>query len=168
MKVSFLNIKTRSLLKRNKVNRTTTPYKGAVSIGILFSVEDKSKHEAIKEFIKAQETEGKQISVITYLPDKKENFEFLFNFFSDRDISFWGSLRSYDAIVFSETPFDYLYCFDTLPNPFILHLLARSKAKCRIGMFWKDGESYFEMMINNVLNTRGLIDEALRYTKSIR
>lgn len=166
--LSLLNIRTRRFVKKNKTQRFSVPYKKASQIGILFSVEDKSKHDAIKEFIKNQEHEGKNIKVISYLPEKKENYDFLFNFFTARDFSFWGKITSYDAIVFSEIPFDYLYCFDTRPNPYILHLLARCKAKCRIGQYWAEGEPYFEMMIQAPGNAKTLIDEQLKYTKGLR
>lgn len=164
----MLNASTRSFLKKNKSDRVSISYRKAATFGILFSVEDRFKHEAIKDFVRVLEHDGKKVSVISYLPEKKENFEFLFNFFTEKDISFWGNLRSHDALTFTEMPFDYLYCFDLQPNPYVLNLLARSHAKCRIGKHWNQLEPYFELMITNVTNTKGLIDQAFKYTKDLK
>jgi hypothetical protein len=167
MKLTFLRYNTRSQLKKNKTLRSSTAFKKAVSVGILFTVEDRDKHDAIKDFAKKLELEGKTVKVLCFLPDKKENFEFLFDYFTNKDVSFWGNLISSDAITFSNQAFDFLFCFDEHPNPMVLNLLARSKAKCRIGHYVDDNEKFFELMIQSK-GVRKLIDESLRYTKELR
>lgn len=168
IKERLITLRTRWSLKKNQGNRGSTPFKRATEIGILFSVEDREKHEAIKEFVKSLEIQQKRVQVIGFLPKKKENFDFLFNFFTEEDVSTWGNIKSPDAIRFSNTAFDYLYCFDVKPNPFIQNILARSVAKCRIGQFWKDGEQYLDLMIANVASTKSLIQEAYKYTKDLK
>lgn len=160
----LLKINTKSHLKRNKTLRSYLPYKQAGHIGIIFTVEDKQKHTMIKDFIKRLEQDGKKANVLCYLPDDKQNYEFLFDFYSDKDFSFWGKLTSESALRFTNTAFDYLFYIDTEPNPLILNLLARSKAKCRIGRHWNDGESFFEFMLESTNDTKGLIDGIYRYT----
>ena len=160
----LLKINTQSNLKGNKTSRNCLPYKQANSIGIVFTVEDKQKHILIKELIKKLEQDGKKAVVMCYLPNDKQNYEFLFDFFSDKDFSFWGRLTSEKALSFSNTPFDYLFYIDTEPNPLILNLLARSKAKCRIGKFWEEGKPFFEFMLETSSDTKGLIDGFYRYT----
>src|SRR5262245_49112049 len=125
----LLEISTKSNLRRNNASRSSLPYKQATKIGIVFTVEDKQKHLLIKELIKKIEQDGKSAEVLCYLPHDKVNYEFIFDFFSSKDFSFWGKLTSEKAIKFSETPFDYLLYLDTESNPLILNLLARSKAK---------------------------------------
>ncbi|HTJ48436.1 MAG TPA: hypothetical protein VL443_03200, partial [Cyclobacteriaceae bacterium] len=85
--MNFLRLKTNSYLKRNKTMRGSMPYKQAQKVGIIFSVEDKAKHDQIKEFVKRLEHDGKQVTVISFLPKKKENYEFLFDFFTDKDLT---------------------------------------------------------------------------------
>jgi hypothetical protein len=161
----LLEINTKSHLRGNKTLRSFLPYKQAGSIGIIFTVEDKQKHHMIKDFIKKLEQDGKKSKVLCYLPEDKQNYEFLFDFYSEKDFSFWGRLTSDSAIKFSDTAFDYLFYIDTEPNPLILNLLARSKAKCRIGRHWDDGESFFEFMLESTANdTKALIDGIYRYT----
>src|SRR5690606_36387240 len=129
-------------LKNNKTERMSTSYEKASYVGIIFTVEDKNKHHQVKEFIKKLEKDGKKTSVICYLPRDKQNYEFLFDFFSDKDKTVWGNINSAEALRFSGEPFDYLFYLDNDPNPLILNLLARSKVKCRLGKFWDNSKPY--------------------------
>ena len=168
MKMNFLKIRTNNQLKENKALRSSIPYKQAATIGILFSVEDKKKHDDIKELIHKLEHDGKKVQVLEYLPVKKENYEFMFDFFTINDISFWGKIESEKTLKFSDTPFDYLFCIDTEPNPMILYLLARSKSKCRVGRFQHEEKSFFEFMIDSNGGTKNLIDGIYKYTAQLK
>ena len=167
-KMNFLRMRTLKALRKNGSLRASLPYKLAHNIGIMFSVEDKQKHLDIKEFIHHLEQDGKKVQVLEYLPLKKENYEFKFDFFTINDLNFWGKLNSETAIKFSETPFDYLFYIDKEPNPLALYLLATSKAKCRIGRFSENENPFFEMMIEQNGTTKGLIDTMYKYTKQLR
>jgi hypothetical protein len=168
MKMSFLNLRTKSQLKNNKTLRTSVPYNQALTIGVLFTIEDKKKHDEIKEFVHRLERDKKQVQVLAFLPRNKENYEFMFDFFTEDDISFWGNINSAGSEKFCNTSFDYLYYLDTKPNPILLNLLARSKGRCRIGKYWESGGSYFEMMIDSVANTESLFDGMLKYSTQLK
>lgn len=168
MKLNFLNIRTNNQLKKNKSLRSSIPYKQALTVGVLFTVEDKKKHDDIKEFIHKLEHDGKKVQVLEYLPVKKDNYEFLFDFFTINDISFWGKIESEKTLKFSDTPFDYLFCMDTERNPMVLYLLARSKAKCRVGRFQDQEKSFFELMIDSTGGTKNLIDSIYKYTAKVK
>jgi hypothetical protein len=168
MKLNFLKYKTNSYLKTNTALRASLPYKQASSIGIIFSVEDRSKHDEVKDFVKKLEHDGKQVKVISYLPKNKDNYEFMYDFFTDKDVSFWGNITSASVNRFTEIPFDFLFYLDTNPNPLILNVIARSKAKCRVGKFWNEGTRYFEFMIEVKNGTRTLIDGIYKYTTKLR
>lgn len=167
-KFNFLKLRTASALKNNKTLRASIPYVQARQVGIIFSVEDKQKHDDIKELVKNLEQDGKKVQVLEFLPKKKENYEFLFDFFTIQDLSFWGTINSAAAGKFSDAPFDYLFYIDKESNPLILNLLARSKARCRVGKFAENESSYYEMMIEQQGTTRGLIDSIYKYTKQLR
>ncbi len=164
----LLQLSTRTAVRKNDTLRVSIPYKHARSVGVLFSVEDKQKHDAIKAFIKQLEADGKTVKVLEYLPVAKENYEFLFDFFTVKDLSFWGSIKSGDAEKFMDMPFDYLYCVDRVHNPLILHLLARSKARCRVGRFGENGHTYFELMIEQEGTIQSLIDSMYKYTRQLK
>jgi len=168
IRLNLLKFRTSRLIETNKPARANVPYKNAQQIGIIFTVEDKAKHETIKNLIKKFEQDGKQSEVIEFLPEKKDNYEFKFNFFTENDLSFWGNIVSVDALKFIETPFDFLLYLDTSPNPLILHLLARSKAKCRVGRSWSEGHPYFELMIESVGNVNVLAETMYNYITQLR
>jgi hypothetical protein len=168
MKFKFLKYKTKSYLRKNKTLRHNPPYKNAVSIGIIFTVEDRQKHDHIKAFIRKLEQDGKQIKAMAFLPEKQENHELLFDFFTVRQISFWGNITAANALDFADTPFDFLIYLDPSPNVSILNLVAKSKAKCRIGKFWKETQAYFEMMIESNGSTKALIDQMYEYMTAIK
>lgn len=161
-------MRTTAALKKNKVRRASIAFSRAQSIGIIFSVEDKQKHEDIKEFIRALEQDGKKVQILEFLPRKKDNYEFMFDFFTDKDLSFWGRITSAEAIRFSETPFDYLYYIDKESNPLVLHLLALSKAHCRVGRFAEPESMFFELMIEHQGTTKGLIDSMYKYSRQLK
>ena len=168
MKINFLKIRTNNQLKKNKSQRANIPYSQAQTVGILFSVEDKLKHDQIKEFVHKLEHDGKKVQVLEFLPNKKDNYEFMFDFFTMKDISFWGQIESEKTLKFSDTPFDYLFCLDTEQNPMLLYLLARSKSKCRVGKFKEDEKPFFEFMIDSNGNTKALIDGIYKYTTQLK
>jgi len=168
IKINFLKFRTNLVLKYNKAHRANVSYKTAEHIGIIFTVEDKAKHETVKDLIKKLEHDGKHVQVLEFLPDKKDNYEFKFNFFTEKDLSFWGNITSNDALKFADTPFDFVFYLDTTPNDLILHLLARSKAKCRVGRSWHDDRSYFEFMIESEANIQVMVDTMYKYTSQLK
>jgi hypothetical protein len=167
-KMNFLRMRTQNALRKNDSLRASLPYRQAHHIGIMFSVEDKQKHLDVKEFIHHLEQDGKQVQVLEYLPLKKENYEFKFDFFTIKDLTFWGKIDSEQALKFSETKFDYLFYIDCDLNPLALYLLALSKARCRVGRFTENGNSFFEMMIEQNGTTKGLIETMYKYAKQLR
>lgn len=168
MRLSFLKYKTKSLLRRNRSVRASLPYRQALNIGLIFTIDDKAKHAEVKDFIKKLQADGKRVTVITYLPKDKFNYEFMFDFFTSKEVSFWGKITSDIANRFADTEFDLLYYLDDEPNPLLLNLIAKSKARCRVGQFWLNREPFFEMMIENRAGIKGLIDAMYRYTHTLR
>lgn len=168
MKQTFLRWRTESALRKNKSLRTSTSYKKSNSFGIIFSVEDRQKHDDIKEFVRHLEQDGKQVKVIEFLPKKKDNYEFLFDFFTIEDLNFWGKINNSKATGFAQMAFDYLFYVDNDHNPLILNLLAESKAHCRVGKHQKESEPFFEFMIENNGTVKGLIENMYKYTKQLR
>lgn len=165
---NFLQISTNSHLRKNKSLRTCLPYSVAQNIGIIFTVEDKQKHHNIKELVRQLEKDGKKVTVLCFLPEDKQNYEFLFDFFTAKEFNMWGNVSSTAAIKFTGIDFDYLFYLDTDPNPLIFNLLARCKAKCRLGKFWETGKPFFELMVESNGDTKELMDNLYKYTIILR
>ena len=168
MKLKLLKARTDWALRKNKASRISMSYKQALNVGVIFTVEDKQKHDSIKDFVKKLEADGKKVQVIEFLPEDKDNYDFKFDFFSEKDVSFWGKITAQNAIRFSDAPFDFLFYIDISPNPLILYLLARGKARCRVGRSWVDGRAYFEFMIESINNNQSLIESMYKYTAQLR
>ncbi len=94
MKLKLLKARTDWELRKNKASRISMPYTQALNVGVIFTVEDKQKHDSIKEFVKKLEADGKKVQVIEFLPEDKDNYEFKFDFFSQKDVSFWGKITA--------------------------------------------------------------------------
>ncbi len=167
-KMSFLKMRTASALKKNTTRRASTPYKQAETFGIIFSVEDRQKHDLVKDLVKRLEQDGKKVQVLEFLPKKKENYEFLFDFFTIEDLNFWGNITSERAVKFLNTAFDYLFYIDSQSNPLVLNVLARCKALCRVGPYNEFESPYYELMIEGEGNTKALADNVYKYTKQLK
>ncbi len=144
----FLSLRTKSTLKKNMIIRASTSFNDAKTIGIIFSADDKYKFDCIKQFKKDLENEGKIVEVLSYLGKGKDNYEFLFDFFTARDISFWGRFTSTLVNNFISQPFDFLFSVDIKSNIYTDNILACSQAKCRVGLFRENKSQFFELMIN--------------------
>ncbi len=168
MKLTFLEMRTQRQLRKNRAERTSISFKKARHVGLLFTIEDRKKHDYIKKLIHNLELEGKKIEAFAFLPPQKENYDFLFDFFTPEDISFWGAVKSERALRFADTPFDYLLCLDQKPKSHIRYLLARSRARCRAGAYSEELQPFFELMVNGVKSNVELIDQLYQYTSKLK
>lgn len=164
----MLQFRTRRQLKTNTATRSSVPFKKARRIGILFTIDDRKKHEQVKQLIHRLEQEGKQVEAFAFLPPKRENHEFLFDFFTPEDVSVWGKIKSRNALRFADTPFDFLLCLDVNPGIYVQYLLARSKARCRAGIFGENLKPYFELMIHKPRTDIQLIEHLLQFTTHLK
>ncbi|OJJ15753.1 hypothetical protein BKI52_36130 [marine bacterium AO1-C] len=154
----------------SSATRATSNYQDAKNIGILFKIEDDEKHDALNAFVKTLQSEGKNLTLLTYFERLENNpYNFRYEFFSKKDITTLGKIKSRPVQNFIETPFDYLYCVTV--NHFLPFdsILLKSQAKCRIGRYFPEQESCFELMLD-LKETNGvdeLIQQMLHYTKKL-
>lgn len=155
---------------KNKTSRACSlSYKDARKVGIIFTADDEVKHSLVKEFIKKLKKNDKDVEVICFLPKDKENHEFIFNFYTEKEISFWGKFTNPDVSKFAERTFDFLFCLDCNPHPLVEAVLGITKASCRVGCYTEGKDHFYEMMINpKRATTENLIDEIFRYIKVLR
>jgi len=163
----ILTFRAKGHLKKNTIPRGSMSYNEVHDVGVVFSIDSKEKHEIIKSFVKHLEEDGKKVDVLAYLPHKKENHEFLYDFFTEKDISFWGKFNSEYVSRFANKSFDYLFYIDEESNLLLQTVLAMSKAKCRIAKFDASNEQFCEMMVQvpGKGQLKKLVDEMYRYTK---
>ena len=167
----LLEQRTVKLAISNDTVRETVGYENAKRIGILFSQNDRPKYEAVRNLAKQLKKDGKKVDVLCYLGKNGENFDFLYNYITSKDVSLWGKMHSGAAITFAQQPFDYLFYLDTKGNIYLQNILAMSKAKCRIGVHTKEQEidKFLELMLSTSDNQlySEVIDQIFFYTKKL-
>jgi 5-methylcytosine-specific restriction endonuclease McrBC regulatory subunit McrC len=162
----LLIYRTTRLAKKKSSRKCSMSYRDAKNIGIIFTTGDLDKHLQVKDFIKKLQYDGKEVEVLTFLPKGEENHEFIFNFFTEKDISFFGKFTNRDVIRFAARQFDFLFYIDCNHNPLIESLMAITKAKCRVGCYTAGKDHFFELMIQpKRMTTENLLEEFFRYIK---
>lgn len=163
-----LSYKTNRFLKSNHGLRVSIPYTQSKSIAIIFSNSTPEKTKLAERLKEMLAKDGKKIKVLAY--DRNVQVKHLpFESFTKKDLNFWGNFTNQSVHNFSEISFDFMICLDHNPGDIIRNLLAKSKAKCRVGIC-DDYESYrklFELIIQSS-NDSNMVDSVYSYTKNIR
>ena len=144
-------------------------YRLARKVGLLFSMHNVFDFEAIRSFENKLKKDGKEVIVMSYLPAGVENFDFHYDFFSQKDFSFFGKVEAANIEKFVKQPFDLLICLDLAPNMYLEYILAASAAHFRIGPHLPERESLFELMINTGKENdlTELINQIYHYTNEL-
>ncbi len=162
----FVRYRTKAQLKRNTAFRGSVLYDDAKNVGILYTAEDMNKHDVIKDLARKFEQDGKKVSVLSFLPKDIQNFEFRYNFFTEKEISLFGSVNSEDVKTFVNKPFNYLLYVDFEGDPVMRYLLASSRAQCRVGYFEEINRPFCDLMVApQQPNYKSLAYEMYKYTK---
>lgn len=163
-----LSYRTNRFIKLNHDIRVSVPYDEAKHIGIIFSNDTPEKSKLAEELKSLLCKDDKQIKVLAY--DRNVQVKHLpFESFSKKDISFWGNFINQSIDHFADISFDFLICLDNKPGDIIKNVLAKSKAKCRVGIC-DNFEVYgklFELIIQSSIESN-LVDSVYSYTKKIR
>lgn len=165
----LLTRNTNKALKKGVIKRGSISYEEAESVGLLFEVTNRAKHSEIKKFIKILEKDGKKVDVLCLLGEGKENYDFIFDYFTSHDFSFFGQFISQSILLFTQKKFDYLIVLDTDTSIFVDNILAKSNARCRVGVFHDNKGPFYELMIKTDKpdNIAALIEQIYHYLKVI-
>jgi hypothetical protein len=155
-------MRTSSWLRRNKAARSTTAYNTAVSIGVIFCIEDETLLPQFDSFIHKLQQDNKKVTVLAYFPQKITFYTYKYDCFTPQNISFWGNFNTDEVNSFVKKPFDYLFHLDDKPSTVVNGILAQSKAKCRIGKYAESNDPYYELMINT--EKKDYLNEMYNYT----
>lgn len=171
IKHKILSYKITKGQKKSKFLHQAYTYNKLKKVGVIFSIDDLKKHEAVKKFIKTLEADGIEVKTLAYKPKDAQNFEFYFDFFEDRDLGFFGKVENAYFQSFLNQKFEYLFCLDEDLNLFMQYLLVHSKTDTRIGAYQAqpDHASFFELMIKpkSRRNIKILTEEIIHYVRKI-
>lgn len=170
--LKFLVWRTKHNLKSSYfIKRSNVSYPLSKKVGVIFSVKDIKKHEGIKHLVHILEQDKKEVTVLSYLGKGKENFEFRFDYFSLKDLSFFGQIKSESVNSFINTKFDFIFHIDPDDeNILIDNILVQSKAAFRIGTCMQVDKSALYELIYKPRQERDfkeIVEEVLNYTKAL-
>ncbi|NMM48025.1 DUF6913 domain-containing protein [Marinigracilibium pacificum] len=168
LNIKLLQLRNSQLVKSQYSNRPNTSFKDSKSIGIIFTSEGKTKFNSIKAFVKSLQDLNKNVDVLCFVPKNEENHEFKYDYFSENNLTLSGIIESEEVKKFEKQPFDYLYLLDFNINPFIMNVVLKSNAVCRVGFFSDESSQILDFMINASGNDYSReFEELLKYTKDL-
>jgi len=152
--------------------RNVANYQQVNQLGILFHLTEDVDPEPLAQFIKKLEQDHKKIKLLTYLETTHSHpYRFYIDFFRKEDIPWTGRLEDIPKIKqFLDTPFDYLFCIESEPQPVFHVLLQKSRANCRVGLFDQSRTNLFEMMVDNPgwKDVGHTLEQMLNYTRLLK
>lgn len=173
IKAQLLSFYTQWLIKKRQVNRVNVGFDQAQTIGILYHRDSPKKQETIHQLANQLKQLGKKVSVLCYVTESREVNNLPDSTVTLRDIPLLAKITHPPTKAFVETSFDYLYQVDLEGCPVIDYLLAKSKAKCRVGYYTANRAGLFEMMVSlskesGENDTKNLAAQMLHYTQLIK
>ncbi len=166
---TLIPYRTKGMLKQSLSARKSMNYREARKVGVLFSMNSLEDFESIRSFEAKLKKDGKEVVVLCYLPKNVENFDFHYDFFTNKDFNFWGSVQAENVQKFLQQSFDILICLDREPNFYLEYLLAATKARFRVGAHSPQREALFELMIRQSegKEIKELIQQIIHYTNEL-
>lgn len=164
--------RTKRNLKRSaSEQKRNVSYVQSNKVAIVFTVEDIFKHEAIKYFLKILEKDNKQITVLSFLPESGENYEFKFDYIDWGVLSNFGQINSPPVSKFVESKFDLIFHLDTgNNNPIIENILSQCSQSFIVGLHKNGKENLYDLMIKPAAGKemQQIVDEVYFYTKELK
>lgn len=164
-----LKLRNKLALKKELHLFKTVPFQEAHRIGILAEDLNKNK-KAIENLIAKIKAEGKEVDVLCLSNVKEiQKQKKDFHLFSKKDISWKGNFKKIFIEDFIKTDFDFLFDLSANKNLALDNILARSKAKCRIGIFNEKREKYLDLMISPKKQQplEHTVEQMIQYSKLI-
>lgn len=147
IKQRILELYTKRITQHDHVVRINVGFQQAQNMGILYSADNPQKHEAVNHLAKELKKMDKKVTGLCYTTVPTQKSANTFTTITHRDLQLWGTITHPKAKAFINTPFDYLFQVDLVDHPIINYLLAKSKAKCRVGYYDTVRTDLFELMV---------------------
>ncbi|MEM9417407.1 MAG: hypothetical protein AAF963_03590 [Bacteroidota bacterium] len=148
LKARLFKFYTKRLIKARQATYAHVGFDQAQSIGILYSGDSAQKQEVVQQLATQLKQQGKRVTMLRYVEDSKQVTNWSTPTVTRRDIRFGGEIAYSEAKIFVDTPFDYLYHVDWDGHSVLDYLLAKSKAKCRVGHYVAARAGLFEIMVS--------------------
>ncbi|MCS6967415.1 MAG: hypothetical protein RMJ44_03230 [Cytophagales bacterium] len=164
----FMQRRLNKLLKVSR-KRSMPSFTASRHIGVLFNGNNHTIKEPLASIVQGLQKEGKDVSLLAYFEDNIPHFHFPFEAFTSRQMDWLGNIRSEKVHQFIEKKFDFLFCFNEQPCQVTDLILAQSNAHCRVGLYQKGKEPFYELMFipDQQASYEQVIHQVIEYTKMI-
>ena len=175
IKNNLLSFYTRQL---SKVKKKYKKQENGLSsgVGLLYTLDSNNpqKTEAIVRAVKIIESSGESVEILCYLPDKIIQPLNEFMYFHTKDVNYLGKFNQQQVKKFLETNFYYFYHIDLVSEPILDYIVAKCKAKYKIGNFTNNRSYIFDILFKDLIrssdkvNFDNLINKMLEYTQLLK
>ncbi len=161
------------IAKKNSVKHFTTPYLQSRKILIVFTSNGNQKIALLKVLQSKMEKENKEVSFLYLLLRDEDRPDVHMDEgmvkLDKREVSLFGQLQNDDAGKLLDQAFDYIIHADLEWNIYTDLIIAKSKARCRIGRHFDEHDSFYDIMIKirDGETLKYLIDQLYHYTQAI-
>ena len=169
--MNLIGKKLHSLLNRpskRKSKPNTVSFESAKLVGVLFTYSDLRSFNEIELFINTLK-QLKEVKVLCF-NTLKDSINVNYSTVNMSELSNLGKLNSPAANDFINAPLDFLFHIDFELNEITQSILAKSKAKCRLGVYSDGGRNYYELMIgiNKSAGITNFGEQLLKYAKGVK
>jgi len=169
--MALSGLKSKRILKATnrllrKKNNSLQISKNIKTVGIIVNEGSDFDFDLLKNLQKQIGSGSKNFSVLTCKKTNESHNEFRGVVIKEEDFSWNGSLKSAEVIGFLEKPFDMLIDFTNNVEIYNNYLVAKSKAKFKVG-YTNNDERLYDLMISSK-TVKSFIDELIKYLKILK
>jgi len=160
-------------VKRNKVKRQSLTYVDSKTVLMFFTSEGNQKIALVKGLQNKMEKEGKKVTCMYLLKRDEDKPDVHMDEGMERlvpdDFSVMGEIDKPEIKNILDQEFDYLIHADMESGIYTDLVLAKCKAKCRIGRYLPGHEDYYDLMVGITEDKKinFLLEQIYLYTKAL-
>lgn len=170
----FLNKKT--LAKQPKpIKRQLSSFNAVQWIGVLYDATSPERCEKIQAFAKQLQDDGKQVTLLGFINEKKQNIDVSFDYFCKNDLTWTGTPQGKLVENFLTKSYDILYILHPKSSLAFEYISTLTDAALKVGPYTRYFAAYDLMLESNKqITIENFIVQAQQYcqllksTKSIK
>ncbi|WP_293872026.1 hypothetical protein [Flavobacterium sp.] len=160
------NFSTNKIVKNSLSNVRHVPSDSVIkTVGIIFDESYFYEKEALVHALTENKIEEKDIKILVYKDKLKKNETFEYPVFSNKDLSWRGTIDKKEVKEFVKAPFDLLINYYDTEKVALLLVSHLSKASFKVGFATVDKRLNHFMINTNAENYKVFMDELFKYLK---
>lgn len=165
LKDKLISLRASIALRSNKTPRYNPNLKVTHHIGIICDVIDESSIRDRLQVLVNKKKLPSNIEIICISNNSDADLSRIeaSNCISYKKISIIGKIKNAALLHFIKSPFDYLVSLSLSKRPIEKFILAKSRAKCRVGIYDEEFLAYYDFMVK--LNENSDTSIELRFEK---